>query len=109
CLRYKAKSAPAEGRCDVRQNRFDDMRIVGHAQLVGDSQEQSVGLRDCLVLPKLSNEDVWLSGIATTKDRPGLLVDKADLVTFVASAPKVGAIAIIDQGKDAPADRDTWL
>ena len=43
-------SAPAERGGDVLQDRLDDVRVVVDAELVGDGQEQRVGLRDGLVL-----------------------------------------------------------
>ena len=100
-------SAPTEGGRDVRENRLDNMCIVGDAQLIRDRQQQRVGLGDGLVPPELLNEDVRLSGIATTEDCSRLLVDKADLVLFLAPASEVGAIAIVHQREDAAADRDT--
>jgi hypothetical protein len=35
------------------QNRFDHMRVVGNAQLVGDGQQQRVGLADSFVFLEL--------------------------------------------------------
>jgi hypothetical protein len=37
--RGRPASAPAQSRCDVGQNRLDDMGIVGNAQLVRHGQE----------------------------------------------------------------------
>ncbi len=88
----------------MSQNRFNDMRIVSDAQLVRDRQEEGVGLRDSFVLFQLLDENVRLGGIASTEDRPGLLVNEADLVPLLVSASEVGAIAIIYERKDAPAD-----
>src|SRR5215472_15909383 len=82
------------------------MRVVRNAQLVRDSQKQCVSLGDRLVLRQLLDEGVRLSGIATTEDRLGLLVDEADLVLVLPPASEVGAIAIFDEGEDAAADRD---
>ena len=80
-----ASSAPAQGGSDVGQNRLDDMRVVGDAQLVGDGQQQRVGLGDGLVLLELLDQDIRLGGIAAAEDRPGLLVDEADLVLILAA------------------------
>ena len=33
------QSPPAKRRSDVLENRFDHMRVVGNAQLVGDGQQ----------------------------------------------------------------------
>jgi hypothetical protein len=91
------------------QDRLDDMRIVGDAQLVGDRQQQRIGFRDRLVLLELLDEDVRLGRIAPTEDGSRLLVDEADLIFFPAAMAEIGAIAIVDQCKDAAADRDARL
>src|ERR1700684_2397365 len=80
-------SAPAESGCHVRENRLDNMRIIGDTELIRERQEQRVGLGDGLVAPELLSQDVRLSGIAATEDGPCLLVDEAHLVLFLASAP----------------------
>src|SRR5271163_4473826 len=85
------------------------MRIVGDAQLIGHGQEQGIGLRDSFILLQLLNEDVRVGGIASTEDRSRLLVDVADLVGFLAPAPEVGAIAIVDEREDAATDRDARI
>jgi hypothetical protein len=72
----------------VRQNRFDHMRVVGHAQLVGDGQQQRVGLGDSFVFPELLDEYLRLGGIAAAEDRPGPLIDESDLVIIFALVPK---------------------
>ena len=56
-------SAPAERGGDVFQDRLDHVRVVVDAELVGDGQQQRVGLRDGLVLRRFFNEDVRLGGI----------------------------------------------
>src|ERR1700730_8750545 len=75
-----ASLAPPQGGSDVGQNRFDHMRVVGNAQLVGDGQQQRVGLGDSFVFPELLDEYRRLSGIAAAEDRASLLVDESDLV-----------------------------
>ena len=55
------------------QNRFDHMRIVGNAQLVGDGQQQRVGLGDGLVLPELLDQGIRLGGVAAAEDRARVL------------------------------------
>jgi hypothetical protein len=55
------------------------MRVVGHAQLVGDGQQQRVGLGDSFVFPELLDEYLRLGGVAAAEDRPGPLVDESDL------------------------------
>src|SRR6185503_21345213 len=85
------------------------MGVIGDAQLVGDGQEQRVGRRDGVVLPELLDERIRLGGIAATKDRSRARVDEADLVPVLAGASEIGAIAIVDQRKNAAADRDPRL
>ena len=70
------------------QNRLDDMDVIGDAELVGHGQQQRVGLGDGLVLPELLDQDIRLGGVAATENRPCLFVDMADLVLFLAPAPK---------------------
>jgi hypothetical protein len=68
--------------------RIASMMCAQYAtQLVGDGQEQCVGLRDGLVLPELLNGAARLSGVARGQRSPGLLVDEADLA--LAWRPKV--------------------
>src|SRR5580698_525353 len=99
-------SAPPQSGRHVGENRLYDMGVVGDAELIGDRQQQSVGFGDRLVRSQLLNERVRLGGIATAEDGPRLLVDKADLILFLAAASEIGAIAIIHQREDAAADRD---
>src|SRR5438477_1255876 len=98
-------SAPAERWRDMGQDRFDDMRIVGKAQLIRDRQEQRISLCNCLVLPKLIDKDVRFSSIASTKDGASFFVDETDLILFRASMSEVGAVAIVYQCEDAATDR----
>jgi hypothetical protein len=88
-------SAPAERGGDVLQDRLDDVRVVIDAELVGDGQEQRVGLRDGLVLRQFFNEDIRLGGITATEDRACLLVYKADMVLLLSPTAEVCAIAIV--------------
>ena len=68
------------------QNGLDHVRVVGHAQLIGDRQEQCVGLGDGFVLPELLDQDIRLGGVAAAEDRARARVDEPDLVVAVASA-----------------------
>ena len=86
------------------QNRFDHMRVVGNAQLIGDGQQQRVGLGDSFVFPELLDEVMRLGSIAAAEDRPRPLVDESDLVIIFAPAPKIGAVTIVHQREDAAAD-----
>src|SRR4029077_17620311 len=104
-----ASLAPPQRGSDVGQNRFDHMRVVGNAQLVGDGQQQRVGLGDSFVFPELLDEEMRLGGIAAAEDRPSPLVDESDLVINFAPAPKIGAVTIVQQCEDAAADRDPRL
>src|SRR3984893_13075333 len=85
------------------------MRIVGNAQLVRDGQQQRVGLGDGLVLLELFDQGIRLGGVAAAEDRACVRVDESDLVVTVARAPEISAGAIVDQRKDAAADRNARL
>src|SRR5271168_1402263 len=85
------------------------MRVVGHAQLVGNGQQQRVGLGDRFVFPELLDQYMRLGGIAAAEDRPGPLVDESDLVIIFAPAPKIAAVTIVHQREDAAADGDPRL
>ena len=65
-------SPPSERRRDVGQDRFDHMGVVVDAELVGDGQQQRVGLGDRFVLLQLLDQDIGLGGVAAAEDRPGL-------------------------------------
>ena len=70
------------------QNGFDDMRVVGNAQLVGDGQQQRVGLGNGFIRLELLDQRVRLGRVAASEDRPRSLVDEADLVLARRSCPK---------------------
>ena len=78
------------------------MRVVGHAQLVGDSQQQRIGLGDRLVLLELFDQGIRLGGVAAAEDCARVRVNKSDLVVTVTCAPEISAIAIVGQCNDAP-------
>src|SRR5580658_4900726 len=81
------------------------MRVIFNTQLIGDSQKQCVGLRDGLVLLELLDKNVRFGGIVATEDRSGRCADEADTVLILGAVAKIGAIAIVDEGEDAAADR----
>src|ERR1700722_14711699 len=85
------------------------MRIVGNAQLVRDGPQQRVGLGDGFVLLELLDQGIRLGGVAATEDRARVRVDESDLVVTVTPPPEISAVAIVDQRKDAAADRDARL
>src|SRR4029077_16512239 len=96
-----ASLAPPQGGSDLGQNRFDHMRVVGNAQLVGNGQQQRIGLGDGFVFPKLLDQQLRLGGITAAEDRACVRVDESDLVVTVARAPEISAVAIVDQREDA--------
>jgi len=97
-------SAPTERRGDVRQDRLDHVRIVGDAQLIGDREQQRIGLGDGLILLELLDQNLRLGGVAAAEDRARVGVDEADLVLTPALVTEIGAVALIDQREDAAAD-----
>lgn len=64
---------------------------------------------DGFVRLELFDEDIRLGGVVAAEDRPGPLVDEADLVFSLALMSEVSAVAIVDQCKDTAADRDAGL
>jgi hypothetical protein len=93
----------------VGQDRLEDVRIVGDAELVGHGQQQCIGLGDGVVLLELFDQGIRLGGVAAAEDRARVRVDESDLVVTVARAPEISAVAIVDQCEDAAADRDARL
>jgi len=98
-------SAPAQSRRHVGQDGLDDVGVVIDAELVGHGQEQRVGLGDGLVLGQLLDEDVGLGGVAAAENGPPLRLDVAEVVRVLGTA-EVGAVAVVDEGEDAAADRN---
>jgi hypothetical protein len=78
----------------VGQNRCDHTRIVGNAQLVGNGQQQRVGLGDSFVFPELLDEYMRLGRIAAAENRPGPRIDESDLVLIFTPASEIAAITI---------------
>ena len=74
--------APAQGGRDMRQDRFDHMGIIGHAQHVRHRQQQRIRLGDALVLGQFADQLIRLGRIAAPKDRAGAF-DEADLICCV--------------------------
>src|ERR1700722_3417088 len=85
------------------------MSVVGNAQLIGDGQQQRVGLGDGFVAPELLDEYIRLGRVAAAEDRPRQLADESGLVLRLTLVSKISAVAIVDQGEDAAADGDSWL
>ena len=56
------------------------MRVVGDAELVGDGQQQRIGLGDGFVLLELLDQSIRLGGVAAAEDRPRAFIDVSDLV-----------------------------
>src|SRR6202012_1808741 len=99
-------SAPAESRSDVGRNGLHDMHIGTNPQLLRYGQQEGIGLCDGLVLSELFYQNVRFGGVAPAEDRPGILLDEADAVLFLRAPSKPGAIPVIHQREDAPADGD---
>ena len=90
------------------QDRLDDVGVVVDAELVRHGQQQRVGLGDSLVLGQLFDERVGLVSVATAEDRALLGLNVAEMILVLAAA-EVGAVAVVDDGEDAAADRDARL
>src|SRR6202041_4220915 len=63
------------------------------------------GLRDCLVFPKLLDENIRLGSIAAAEDRPCVFVKESDFVLlFLRASSEIGTIAVIEQRKNTAAN-----
>ena len=51
------------------QDRLEDVRIVGDAELVGHGQEESVGFGNGFIRPELLDEYVRVGRVAAAEDR----------------------------------------
>src|SRR3569833_1221472 len=100
-------SAPTKQKNKKRQVRLDDVCIVGDAQLIGDREQERIGLGDGLILLELLDQNVRLGCVAAAKDCARAGVDEADLVFTLALVTEIGAVAFVDQREDAAADRDS--
>src|ERR1039458_2852259 len=99
-------SAPAESRSDGRQNGFHDMGVVFNAELVGDGEQEGVGLGDRLVFPELGDQNIRLRGVTAAEDRACVFFDETDLVAFVAGSTEIETITLVGERKDTAADGD---
>src|SRR6476661_6340055 len=104
-----AASAPAEARGDMLEDRLDDVGVVVDAELIGHGQQQGIGRGDGFVFLELLDERVRLGGIAPAKNGAGVVAEEADLVVVLVAVPEIGAVAVVDQRKDAAADRHPRL
>jgi hypothetical protein len=102
-------SAPPEGGSDLGENRFDHMRVVFDAKLVGNGQEESVCLGNCFIRSELLDKYVRLGSISAPEYRPRPLVDEPDLIFTLTLMLEVSAVSIADERNDAAADRNTGL
>ena len=104
------RSAPAQRRRDVLQDRLDDMGVVVDAELVGHGEQQRVGLGDGLVLLAAARPARPARRRSCGRRSARVLsLDEADLVLALVAAAEIGAVAIVDQREDAAADRDARL
>src|SRR5579863_2954639 len=84
------------------------MRVVGDTELVGDSEQERVGLGDGGVFAELFDQGIGLGGVAAAEDGARIFVEETNRVLFAAAAAEVGAIAVVNQGEDAAADGYSW-
>src|SRR5512146_1629092 len=76
--------SPAQSGCDVREDRFDHVRVVFDAERVGDGQKERVRFGDGLIRPQLFNQHLWLSGVGSTKHGSHVVDDANLIAAFVA-------------------------
>src|SRR3954471_6046787 len=99
------QSTPTELRRDVLEDALEHVRVVVHSQRVRDGQEQRIGGGNRLVRGKFLHELVRLRSIRTAEDGARGRVDVADLIALARIASKVRTVAVVNQRKDAAADR----
>ena len=68
------------------EDRLDDVGVIVDTELIGDGQEQCVGLGDGLVLRELLDEGNRLGGVAAAKDRSRVVAEEADGVVVLVAA-----------------------
>jgi hypothetical protein len=100
---------PAELRRDVPQDALDGVGVVVDAELVRNGEQDRVGRGDGRVRRQLPDENLGLGGVGAAEDRSRVLVDVADLVVLLLAPAEVGAVAVVDDGEDAAAHRDSRL
>src|SRR5579863_73734 len=83
------------------------MNVVLNAKLVGDGEQDRVGLCDRLVVSKLLNQHPRFGGIGPAEDRARGSVDVAGLVPVLPLSSEIGKITVVDQCEDAAANRNT--
>src|SRR5690606_35437434 len=103
------RSTPAQGRCNLRDDRLHHVRREVDAQLIGNSDQQRVRLRDALVIAQLLDETIGFIRVRATEDRAGALVDVADLVLAVVPTEEVPAVLVARDRDDRARDRRTRL
>src|SRR6202020_2676900 len=98
---------PADPGGDVPGDRVEHARVVLHPELVGDREQERVGLADGDVLTQLLRDDVRLSGVAAPEPRERAL-QVADLVLArqAGAGAEVAAGLVGDDRQDTAADRD---
>lgn len=69
--------------------------VVSNTQLVRNGEQQRVRIHNCIVLPKLPNQDIGFSGVRPAEDGSNLCVEEADRVAFLVSTPEVRTVTIV--------------
>ena len=87
------------------KDRLDDVGIIVDTELIRTVKSTAIRLSDGFVLRELFDQDVWLGGIAAAKNRSGVVAEEADGILVLIAAPEIGAVAVVDERKDAAADR----
>src|SRR4029077_3569944 len=97
----RAGSSPAQRRGDVLEDGLDDVGVVIDAELVGHGEQERVGFGDGFVLRELFDQDVRLGGVAAAEHGAPVVAEEADRVGALIVSPEIGAVAIVDQRKNA--------
>ncbi|VXC66934.1 hypothetical protein SPHINGO8AM_180043 [Sphingomonas sp. 8AM] len=88
----------------MAEDVFQHVRVVIDAELVGDGQQQRIGLGYALVGAELLDQPLGLGGVGAAEHRAHI-VDHTDLVA-AAVAPEIGAVAVVGQREDRARYRD---
>ena len=72
------------------------MGVVRNAELVGNGEQQGVGLANRLIASELFDQGVWLSRVAPPEDGSCVLVNEPDLILLVPAVAEVGPVGLVN-------------
>ena len=66
----RSNSAPTKPRSNGGKDGFQNVHVIGNAQLIGDREKDGVCLGDCFIFPELLDKHVRLGSVAPSEDSP---------------------------------------